>query len=208
MMEIHVSKFLKSYFKVKEWSLRAGLAFALMIPGACAAQAVTITFNAAHLIDTSVVEAGFKVAPTRVVNGNCNNNPCLSLNNVQHTDVTSVSTPFFTLSNFWFKLLGAGSSNSLMVDTFGLGGVHLNHFVFATRNLHSSQAYLFSALGNAPQLNLTKVVFSSVRGGNVRIDDIIVNAVSTVPVPTSLPLLISGLGLVSLFGRRRTRIKV
>jgi hypothetical protein len=80
--------------------------------------------------------------------------------------------------------------------------------VFATRNLHSNQAYLFSALGNAPQIKLTKVVFSSVRAGNVRIDDIVVNAVSTVPVPTSLPLLISGLGLVGLFGRRRTRIKV
>lgn len=92
--------------------------------------------------------------------------------------------------------------------TFGLGGVHLRQFVFARRNLRSNQACLFSALGNAPQIKLTKVVFGCVRDGNVRINDIVVNTVSTVLIPTSLPLLISGLRFVSLFGRRRNKIKV
>jgi hypothetical protein len=207
-MEWHVSKALKASSTVKKWTLGAGYALGFTVLGSCAAEAVTITFNTAPLAATTVMESGFKVTPTRIVNGNCNNNPCITLNNVQHSDVTSINTPLFTLTDFWFKLLGNGSSNSLMVDTFGLGGVHLHQFVFATRNLRSNQAYLFSALGNAPQINLTKVVFSSVRGGNVRIDDIAVNAVSTVPIPTSLPLLISGLGFVSLFGRRRAKIRV
>jgi hypothetical protein len=207
-MKWQVSKALKAGSTVKKWTLGAGCALGLMVLGSCAAQAVTITFNAAAPAATTVVESGFKVTPTRIVNGNCNNNPCITLNNVQHSDVTSIYTPFFTLTNFWFKLLGNGSSNALLVDTFGMGGVHLNQFVFATRNLHSNQAYLFSALGNAPQINLTKVVFSTVRGGNVRVDDIVVKAVSTVPIPTSLPLLISGLGFVCLFGRRRAKIKV
>jgi hypothetical protein len=179
-----------------------------MVLGSCAAQAVTIIFNTATFAATTVVESGFKVTPTRIVNGNCNNNPCITLSNVQASDVTSIKTPLFTLTDFWFRLLGNGSSNSLMVDTFGLGGVHLHQFVFTTKNLRSNQAYLFSALGNAPQIKLTKVVFSSVRVGNVRIDDIGVKAVSTVPIPTSLPLLVSGLGLVSLFGRRRAKIRV
>ena len=190
------------------WILGAGCALGLTALGSCAAQAVTINFNTAIPAATTVVESGFKVTPTRVVIGNCNYNPCISLNNVQNSVLTSINTQFFTLKDFWFKLVGNGSSNSLMVDTFGLGGVHLHQFIFATRNLRSNQAYLFSALGNAPQINLTKVVFNSVRGGNVRIDDIAVNAVSTVPIPTSLPLLISGLGFVSLFGRRRNKIKV
>ena len=207
-MEWHVSKALKASSTVKKWTLGAGCALGLMVLGSCAAQAVTITFNTATLAATTVMESGFKVTPSRIVNGNCNNNPCITLNNIQHSDVTSINTPLFTLTDFWFKLLGNGSSNSLMVDTFGLGGVHLHQFIFATRNLRSNQSYLFSALGIAPQINLTKVVFSSVRGGNVRIDDIAVNAVSTVPIPTSLPLLISGLGFVSLFGRRRNKIKV
>ena len=208
MMKWQFSKSLKVGSRVKKWILGAGCALGLMVLGSCAADAVTTTFNAAHFTDTSVVESGVKVTPTRIVNGNCNNNPCLTLNNVQHSDVTSINTPFFTLTNFWFKLLGNGSSNAFLVDTFGLGGVHLRQFVFATGNLHNNQAYLFSALGNAPQIKLTKVVFSSVRSGNVRVDDIVVKAVSTVPIPTSSPLLISGLGFVSLFGRRRTKIKV
>jgi hypothetical protein len=203
-----VCKIKRESSNFQKWVLGGGFALGLMVFGSCAAQAVTITFNAAQPADTNILEAGFKVGPTRIVNGNCNSNPCLALNNVQHSDVTSLSTPFFTLTNFWFKLLGNGSSNALLVDTFGLGGVHLHQFIFATRNLHSNQAYLFSALGNAPQIKLTKVVFSTVRGGNVRIDDIAVNAVSTVPIPTSLPLLISGMGFISLFGRRRTKIKV
>jgi hypothetical protein len=207
-MERQVFKDMKANSTVKKWTLGVGCALGFMVLASCAAQAVTITFNMAPPAATTVVESGFKVTPTRIVNGNCNNNPCIALNNVQHSDVTSINTPFFTLTNFWFKLLGNGSSNSLLVDTFGLGGIHLHQFVFATRNLHSNQAYLFSALGNAPQIKLTKVVFSSVRGGNVRIDDIVVKAVSTVPIPTSLPLLISGLGFVSLFGRRRAKIRV
>jgi hypothetical protein len=207
-MEWQVSKALKSRSKFKQWILGAGCALGLTVFGGGMAQAVTITFNAASPAATTVLESGFKVAPTRIVNGNCNNNPCIALTNVQHSDVTSINTPFFTLTNFWFKLLGNGSSNALLVDTFGLGGLHLHHFVFATRNLQSNQAYLFSALGNAPHIKLTKVVFSTVRGSNVRVDDIVVNAVSTVPIPTSLPLLISGLGFVSLFGRRRNKIKV
>lgn len=206
-MDRQISSVPQPSWRIKKWTFGVGLALGLTFLGN-SAQAVTITFNAAAPAATTVIESGFRVTPTRIVNGNCNNNPCLALNNVQQTNLTSINTPFFTLTNFWFKLLGNGSSNALFVDTFGLGGVHLRQFVFSTRNLNSNQAYLFSALGNAPQIKLTKVVFSSVRGSNVRIDDIVVKAVSTVPIPTSLPLLISGLGFVSLFGRRRAKIKV
>ena len=173
-----------------------------------AANAVTITFNGAHPGDTSVTALAFKLSPTRIVTGNCQANPCLGLINTQQTSLTYFANRLFTLQDFWFKLLGTASSNSLFVDTFGVGGVHLHKYIFSRQNVTPNQAYLFSALVNTPQINLTKVTFSSVNGGNIRIDNIVAKAISPIPIPTSLPLLVSAIGFMSLVRRRRASISV
>lgn len=162
--------------------------------------AATITFDGP---DTSpYLEDGFSINPARTVNGNCGiDNPCLALNDNETSTLALVGGGVFTLDSFWFKLLGDGTPNALIVTPY-IGSIAQTAITLAVGAVYDhNTGYIYTG----PIANITSLVFSTIDGGNVRIDDI---SVSAVPLPAALPLLgagLAGLGGMSWLKRRRAR---
>lgn len=171
----------------------AGAVAALM---ATSASAAIVSFDGASPgIQTNYVESGFTFDPVRIVNGNCATAPCLALNDNESTTVTAM-TPF-TLTSFWFQLLGTGTPNTLTVTADGVA------FMYAESAYpHNNGGQVIDLSGNAAFQNITSLMFSTFGGGNVRIDDL---NLTPIPLPGALPLMLSAIGAAGLMARRRRR---
>ena len=196
-------------FKIRKLKVGfAAVSLGLMLFASTPVSAVTISFDAAHPSDTVVHEDGFTLSPTRIVNGNCNVKPCLALNKNEFTDLTLDVPGTFTLTDFWFQLLGKANLDTLIVDFFN-GATIFQSVSFSTATLNHNQAYLFSTF-YTPVSNITKIHFGRTGGGNVRIDDIKLTVrtngdPSPVPVPAALPMMVGGVGMFGWLSRRRKR---
>ena len=171
-----------------------GLAVASLAGGA--ASAAVVNFNSQSPgVQTSYVDSGFVFDSVRLVNGNCLSGACLALNNNETTTITAQNGGPFTLTSFWFQLLGNGRVNTLTVTADGVA------FLFAESAYpHNNGGQFVDLSGNPAFQNITSLVFSTFGGGNVRIDDL---NLTPVPLPGALPLMLSALAGGGLLTRRR-----
>jgi hypothetical protein len=154
-------------------------------------------------------EGAFTVDDARIVNGNCDSAssaPCLALNNNETSTVSLINGGMFSLTTFWFQLLGAGTkkegTNTLLVETDLSGGaLQLAANIFG----HNDGGQIYSVAMNALFQNITWLRFSHQGGGNVRIDDVglTLNVPAAVPIPAAGGLLLAAFGALGLLRRRR-----
>lgn len=211
---------------------RLGLAAVLCAGlGAGSAFGATITFDAKKNAEP-YTEDGFAVSgSTKIVGGNCDGlsgSRCLKLNNNSLSTLTALDGSSFTVTSFWFKLLGKGTEdgdgdgdgehqedrmknalkikdsprNTLIVES-SLGGF----LKLSQQDYPNNTEGLVFDLTALPDFatkwtNVTSLNFSKKNSGNARIDDIEID-VAAVPVPAAGLLLIGALGALGAARRRR-----
>ncbi len=160
-----------------------------VLPG----HALTVGFDGANV--DPYIENGFQFDIARIVNGNCNVKPCMALNTNETSVLTRVGGGIFSLSSFWFQILGRRAE--LTVKSYS--GVNALETIVLTEAVYPhNSGQVFSHLFD----NVTAISFHDSGKGNLRIDDLTVS-VSTVPLPAALPLLMAGLAAIGFVGRRR-----
>ena len=204
---------------MKSTFLVAAAFVAAVAGGTLPSRAVTIGFDAK--VDP-YVEDGFQFDVAHIVNGNCFDNPCMALNKTETSVLTRVGGGSFSLSSFWFEILG----NPAILTVRSYGGVDLREEFNLSEAVypHNNKGQVFSHLFD----NVTSIVFLNAgagnlldgckkpkgkskpvdcSAGNLRIDEINVSTptVSAVPLPAGLPLLVSGLFGLGLLKRRRDK---
>lgn len=174
-------------------------AFAILTLGS-AASAATINFDGTKPGDKfNYEEAGLIFDVTRIVNGNCDSasgKPCMALNNNEQSILTKIGGGLFSLSSFWFQLLGNGTGNTLLVET-DKGSLSLPVGTWGKNN----GGNVIDLTSNTDFFDVAYVKFFTTNGGNVRVDDL--TTPSAVPVPAAGLLLAGGLGLMAAVRRRR-----
>ncbi|MBC7479379.1 MAG: VPLPA-CTERM sorting domain-containing protein [Pseudorhodobacter sp.] len=181
------------------------LSAALVMAGAAASFAATVDFTGAgEQGGGSYTEDGLVFDDIRIVNGNCDSasgRPCGALNDNETSTLTQVGGGTFTLSSFWYQLLGNGNPNTLTVMS-DLGGL----LTFASDVVgHNDDGHTVDLTGLALFQNISSLTFSTTDGGNVRIDDLVLAGTgpSEVPLPAGGLLLLGGLGALAAFRRRK-----
>ncbi len=169
--------------------------------GATTSFASTVDFTGAQAQGGgSYTEDGLVFDDIRIVNGNCDaasGKPCGALNDNETSILTLVGGGIFSLSSFWYQLLGNGNPNMLSVTT-DLGGI----LTFASNvDGNNDGGHVVDLTGLALFQNITSLTFSTVGGGNVRLDDL--GGPSAVPVPAGGLLLVAGLGALAALRRRK-----
>lgn len=164
-----------------------------VLPG----HALTVGFDGANV--DPYIENGFQFDIARIVNGNCNVKPCMALNTNETSILTRVGGGVFSLSSFWFQILGKPAT--LTVKSYS--GVNLLETVALTEAVypHNNGGQVFTHLFD----NITSISFHDSGKGNLRIDDLTVSTptVNSVPLPAAFPLLMAGLAAMGFVGRRR-----
>lgn len=160
-------------------------------------QALTVSFGGANV--DPYIENGFSIDVARIVNGNCNVAPCMALNTNETSVLTRVGGGLFSLTSFWFQLLGRPTTLTVMAFSGVnlLDTVNLSSASFPNNNGGQVFNHLFD--------NVTSISFQDTGRGNVRIDDLTLSTpnVSTVPLPAAFPMLMAGLAGLGFLGRRR-----
>ena len=177
------------------------LAATMVLSGAATSFAATVDFTGAgNQGGGSYTEDGLIFDNIRIVSGNCDSvsgRPCGALNNNETSTLTQVGGGTFSLSSFWYQLLGKGNPNTLTV-TSDLGGL----LTLAANVVgFSDGGHVVDLTGLALFQNVTSLTFSKTGGGNVRIDDLV--SPSAVPLPAGGLLLLGGLGALAAFRRRK-----
>jgi hypothetical protein len=175
----------------------AGIGAVILAAQCLPSQAVTVGFGGADV--DPYIENGFEFDVVNIVNGNCASSPCMKLSPHNTSTLTQVGGGLFSLSSFWFQLLG--NPAALTVKSYS-GATLIEQIVFTTTGYPSNNGgQTFSHLFE----DVTKISFSNTGGGSVRTDDFVLNLspVSAVPLPAGLPLMISGLVMLGLIRRRK-----
>lgn len=182
--------------------IKAGLlAAALLLSAAAPSFASTVDFTgASNQGGGSYSEDGLIFDDIRIVSGNCDaasDKPCGALNDNETSVLTQVGGGTFSLSSFWYQLLGNGNPNTLTVMS-NLGGL----LTFASDVVgFNDGGHVVDLTGLALFQNVTSLTFSTIGGGNVRLDDLV--SPSAVPLPAGGLLLLGGLGALTALRRRK-----
>jgi hypothetical protein len=181
---------------------------ALLLTGAMTipAGATTITFTGANGGDSvGYSEAGLMFDDARITSGNCDGSvsgkACMALNKNEVSTLTSQTLGgLFTLTSFWFKLLGA-SPAELSVESSKGGLLILTEAVYGKNN----DGNVFDLIGNALFEDVSWVTFTDSGRGNARVDDIAL--LSAPPAPVPLPaaglLLVAAIGGLTALRRKK-----
>ena len=180
----------------------SGLAALMLVVLASGAQAATLDFTGAGPQGGGFyTEDGLQFDDVRIVNGNCDalsGKSCGALNDNETSVLTAVGGGTFSLTSFWFQLLGRGTDNTLFVITDLLATAYEFPRSIFGNNDGGQYVDLTLLTGFA---GATSVTFYTEDGGNVRIDDLAIAAV--VPVPAAGFLLVGALGGLAALRRRR-----
>lgn len=154
-------------------------------------------------------EDGLSFDDIRIVNGNCDASSgagCGAFNDHEISVLTKVGGGEFTVTSFWYQLLGLGIGGRFPVtNTFtvssNLGGI----LSFAANVVgHNDGGHVVDLSLQTLFQNVTWLTFRTYRGGNVRLDDLAIAEPSPVPLPAAGLLLLAGLGGLATLRRRKT----
>lgn len=157
-------------------------------------------------------EDGLAFNNIRIVNGNCDaisGKGCGAFNNNETSVLTKVGGGEFSLTSFWYQLLGRGTgggkkfvSNTFTV-TSNTGGVLS---FMADLVGHNDGGHVVDLTLLALFQNVTSLTFSSSSGGNVRLDDLAIYSPppAPVPVPAAGLMLLAGIGGLAALRRRKS----
>lgn len=174
----------------------AAFGMALGMSGLAQASTVVLDFDSPVSAPLLLVEDEPGVIP-----GNCdgsNSGPdCLGVNKVGAA-VLSIADPLkFSVTSFWFKLLGEGDN---LIVTTSNGILDLLESVYGHNNGNTG-GQVIDVSGDARFQNIAFMSFLT-NAGNARVDDIAVDY-APVPVPAAGFLLIAGLGALAAARRKK-----
>ena len=155
-------------------------------------------------------EDGLSFNNIRIVNGNCDaisGKGCGAFNDNETSVLTKVGGGEFSLTSFWYQLLGRGTGGKKPVsNTFTLssntGGV-LSFMASVVG--HNDGGHVVDLSTLALFQNVTFLTFSTNNGGNVRLDDLAIYAPppAPVPLPAAGLMLVAGLGGLAALRKRK-----
>lgn len=173
---------------------------AVMFAAQCVpSHAVTVGFGALDV--DPYLESIFKFNTVDIVTSSCASGPCMGLRRNQTSIMTLAAGGVFSISSFWFQLLG--NPAVLTVKSFA-GLTNLETIIFTTAgNPANNGGQTFNHLF----AGATSISFTNTGRSSLRVDDISgrSGSVSAVPTPAALPLFISGLAALGFAGRRRRK---
>ena len=187
-------------------------ALALSTAGFAATGAMSATIDFTTLNSQGggyYTEDGLQFDDIRIVAGNCDSlsGPrCGAYNDNETSVLTKVGGGTFSLTSFWYELLGRGRGgrNNFVTNTFYVAS-NLGGFLSFAANVvgHNDNGQVVDLSTLALFQNVTSLTFSTNGGGNVRLDDLAVAGPSPVPVPAAGLMLLAGIaGLASLRKRK------
>lgn len=175
------------------------------------ANAATVDFTGAQPQGSGLYsEDGLSFNSIRIVNGNCNalsGKGCGAFNKNEKSVLTKVGGGTFSLTSFWYELLGlgGGGKKDFVSNTFTVksdnGGV-LNFMAGLVGHNNGGHRVDLTAL--ALFQNVSSLTFSTNGGGNVRLDDLAISEPSPVPVPAAGLMLLAGIGGLASLRKRKT----
>lgn len=189
---------------MKLFASAAVLAATLACGGAHAAtQNLTIDFSGDPVVPAPF---SFHLDSPGVVNGNCAAAPCLGVNSTGAARLSIESPLTFSLSGFWFQLLG--NNFNLVVETSKTGVAPLKLSTGDYGHNDGGQTLGTSTLEAFK--DITWVSFLTEGNNNARIDDLQVSwddgqQPAPIPLPATAALLPLGLGALAMIGRRRRK---
>lgn len=180
------------------------IATALTIVGASSASAAIVTldvdFSGFDNRGTNVaLGADFVADNLRVQRNRCDVGHCAALNRNQTINISRTGGGSFTLTSFWYQLLGVRSA----LTTTASNGEVRSYDASAVGNRDGGHTVDSASFFN----DITLLTFYSAasRPGNLRIDTLSFSYddPSVVPLPAAVWLLLAGLGGLAVAGRRK-----
>ncbi len=171
--------------------LAAAAVPAFVLLGASSAHAATVTLDF-----DEPVPAPLQLDPDSpgIVNGNCLDAPCLGVNSQDPATLTADAGYTFSVSSFWFQLLGA-QTDLTVTTSAGVTTLMAADYGF------SNGGQFIDVSSNALFQNITSLSFLT-NIGTARVDDLVLD-VQPIPLPASAVLLLAGIGGIAVFRRRK-----
>ena len=181
----------------------AAAVFAAFAFSGVAASASTVGFDGLGGSDKNNVALGFGLVGNglRIVNGNCppGRAPCLAINKNERPKITEENSGVFSLTSFWYQLLGDKAALTVTTDKGSLSFA-------AASNGNNDGGHTVNTSALSSFMDIKYVSFDNVSGnpGNVRVDDLGVTNPAAVPLPAAGLLLIAALGGLGAMRRRKS----
>jgi hypothetical protein len=175
------------------------------------AMATTINFTGAGPQGGGAhTESGLTFDDIRIVNGNCGlDKPCGALNDNETSVLTLVGGGTFSLTSFWFELLGVGTrgnrNNPPMANVlYVITDLMMSPLMLSVADYgHNDDGQTINLAALTGFTNVNSVTFYTDGGGNVRLDDLEITLPAAVPLPAGGLMLLVGLaGLAALRKQR------